>query len=406
MDGLDGGSGRSVLAVPDFRRLWLVGVTISVARWLEMLVVGIVVFQQTGSAFLVAAMTLLRLAPLGLFGALVGVLAERAPRRTSLLRVLAMQGATVACLSALAFTGTLAVWQVALACFIGGLGWAADNPVRRMMVGEAVGPARMSAAMSLDVMGNNASRVAGPVLGGMLLAALGPGVAFGLAALFYLLAIALAASLRCGLVAPPASGVTVLRDLRESFGLAMGMPRLRAVLVMTMIYNLFAWPCASMIPVIGNASLGLGPDGVGVLASMDGLGALVGAALVGLLGRADRYAPIYLGGTVLYMLGMIGFAMAPSPVLAGLALLMAGIGGAGFGTMQATLTYLAAPPELRGRAFGILSTAIGTGLLGFLQLGLLADLLGAPTATALVATQGLVVLVVTFRWWKPMFQAG
>jgi MFS family permease len=406
VDGLDGGGGRSVLAVPDFRRLWLVGMTISVARWLEMLVIGIVVFQQTGSAFLVAAMTLLRLAPLGLFGALVGVLADRAPRRLTLIRVLAMQAAAVGVLAAAAFTGTLAVWLVALACFVSGLGWAADNPVRRMMVGEAVGPARMGSAMSLDVMANNASRVAGPVIGGTLLAALGPGVAFTLATLFYLVAIGLAWSLRCGMVAAPARDVTVLRDMRETFGIAMRLPRLRAVMVMTMVYNLFAWPCASMIPVIGEASLGLGPDGVGLLASMDGLGALLGAALVALLGRSDRHAAIYLGGTVLYMLGMIGFALAPGAGLAGAALLMAGIGGAGFGTMQATLTYLAAPPELRGRAFGVLSTAIGTGLLGFLQLGLLADLMGAPAATALVATQGLVVLAATFRLWKPMFQPG
>lgn len=406
MDALEGGGGRNVLAVPDFRRLWLVGLAISVARWLEMLVIGIVVFQETGSAFLVAAMTLLRLAPLGLFGALAGVLADRAPRRTSLLRVLAVQGATVAALAALSFAGSLAVWHVAVAAFVGGLGWAADNPVRRMMVGEAVGPARMSAAMSLDVMANNASRVAGPVLGGTLLAVLGPGVAFGLAALAYLVAIGLAARVRSGAVATPARGTGLLRELRESFALARHLPPLRAVLVVTVVYNLFAWPCASMIPVIGKASLGLGPEGVGVLASMDGLGALAGAALVGLLARADRHAAIYLGGTILYMLGMIGFAVSGSPVLAGLALLMAGIGGAGFGTMQATLTYLSAPPELRSRALGVLSTAIGTGLLGFLQLGLLAEWLGASTATALVGMQGLVVLAATWRMWRPLFQGA
>jgi MFS family permease len=168
------------------------------------------------------------------------------------------------------------------------------------------------------------------------------------------------------------------------------------------IFNLFAWPCTSMIPVIGETALGLGPEGVGVLAGIDGVGALVGAALIGLLARPDRYAAIYVGGTTLYLAMMIGFALAPGPITAGLALLVTGIGGAGFATMQATLTYLMVPPEMRGRALGVLSTAIGTGLLGFLQIGLLANWLGAPAATALVGAQGLLALLITWPLWRPM----
>ena len=402
MDALDQGQGRAVLAVPDFRRLLLVGLALSVARWLEMLVVGIVVFQVTGSAFLVAAMTLLRLAPMGLFGALLGVLADRVPRRRSLVVVLALQGIALGAMSALAFAEALEVWHLAIACFCGGLGWATDNPVRRMMIGESVGAARMGPAMSLDVLGNNASRVAGPALGGTVLATLGAGEAFGLAALLYLLAVLMAVGLRVGATPAPPRGVSVLGEMRDSLKLGMQLPRLRAVLVVTIVFNLFAWPCTSMVPVIGQAALGLGAEGVGVLASMDGLGALLGAAMIGLLGRPDRYPLIYVGGTTIYLAMMIAFALAPDPKLAGLALLLTGIGGAGFATMQATLTYLVVPPEQRGRALGVLSTAIGTGLLGFLQIGLLAEWLGAPAATALVGVQGLVALAATWRLWKPM----
>jgi len=402
VDALDQGQGRAVLAVPDFRRLLLVGLALSVARWLEMLVVGIVVFQVTGSAFLVAAMTLLRLAPMGLFGALLGVLADRVPRRRSLVVVLALQGIALGAMSALAFAEALEVWHLAIACFCGGLGWATDNPVRRMMIGESVGAARMGPAMSLDVLGNNASRVAGPALGGTVLATLGAGEAFGLAALLYLLAVLMAVGLRVGATPAPPRGVSVLGEMRDSLKLGMQLPRLRAVLVVTIVFNLFAWPCTSMVPVIGQAALGLGAEGVGVLASMDGLGALLGAAMIGLLGRPDRYPLIYVGGTTIYLAMMIAFALAPDPKLAGLALLLTGIGGAGFATMQATLTYLVVPPEQRGRALGVLSTAIGTGLLGFLQIGLLAEWLGAPAATALVGVQGLVALAATWRLWKPM----
>ena len=403
MEALDAGQGRNVLAVPDFRRLWIIGLSISVARWLEMLVVGIVVFQVTGSALLVAAMTLLRLVPMGFFGALIGVLADRVPRRVTLLGVLALQAFAVAALTLLALAEALEVWHIAIASLIGGLTWATDNPVRRMMVGESVGASRMGSAMSLDVLANNASRVSGPVLGGTLLAAFGPASAFGLALLLYLCAIVVALRIEGGAAATASRGATVMRELRDSFALGIQQPRLRAVLVVTMIFNLFAWPCTSMIPVIGEASLHLGPTGIGAVASMEGLGALLGAMLIGVGVRMQHYPAVYAGGTALYLAMMVAFALAPSAVPAGAALFLVGIGGAGFATMQATLTYLAVPAPLRGRALGVLSTAIGTGLLGFLQLGLLAEWLDAPRATALVGTEGLLALLATLRLWRPMF---
>jgi MFS family permease len=404
VETLESVQGRRVLAVPDFRRLWLVGLLVSVARWLEMLVIGVVVFQATGSAFLVAAMTLLRMLPMGAFGAFIGVMADRVPRRRALHGVLALQGLAVAGLVLADLLGALAVWQIALASLLGGLGWATDNPIRRMLIGEAVGPARMGQAMSLDVMANNASRVAGPALGGTLLALLGPGAAFGLSAALYLVAIGVAASLTVGAAAERQRDQGVLREMRESIRFGLTHPRLRAVLLVTVIFNLSAWPCTSMIPVIAQSSLGLGPEGVGLLASMDGVGALAGAAIVGLLAAAHRHAAIYLGGTVVYLALMAAFAVAPSALLAGMLLVGVGVGGAGFASMQATLIYLSAPPEQRSRAFGVLSTAIGTGLIGFLQVGLLAESFGAPTATMIVCVQGLLALVATTRVWTPLFR--
>lgn len=404
MGALDAGQGRNVLAMPEFRRLWLVGLAVSVARWLEMLVVGVVVFQQTDSALLVAAMTLLRVAPMGLFGALAGVLADRVPRRLSLLAILALQAGAVAAMAGLAFVGSLAVWHIALACAVGGVGWATDNPVRRKMIGDAVGPARIGAAMSLDVLASNVSRIAGPAIGGGLLAAFGVGVAFGLSALLYLVAIVVATGLRNGATADAPRGVPVWRELRDSFAAALRVPQLRGVLLVTVVFNVFAWPCTSMIPVIGRASLGLGPSGIGVLASMEGVGALATAALVGAAARPRFYPLLYVGGTAFYLAMMVVFALSPSALPAALALLMTGVGGACFATMQATMTYLVAPPDMRGRALGVLSTAIGTGLFGFLQIGLLAEWLGAPMATAVVGSQGLLALLLTHRLWRPLFR--
>ncbi len=73
---------------------------------------------------------------------------------------------------------SLAVWHLAVASFCNGIAWAADNPVRRVMIGEVVGHERMGAAMSVDVGANNASRMLGPTIGGLLLAGVGISGAF------------------------------------------------------------------------------------------------------------------------------------------------------------------------------------------------------------------------------------
>jgi Transmembrane secretion effector len=72
----------SLFRQPDYFRLWFVGLVASVVRWLETLAVGVFVYQTTDSAFLVAMMTMLLLLPMGLFGALLGAMAERLDRRS------------------------------------------------------------------------------------------------------------------------------------------------------------------------------------------------------------------------------------------------------------------------------------------------------------------------------------
>jgi hypothetical protein len=93
-----------------------------------------------------------------------------------------------------------------------------------------------------------------------------------------------------------------------------------------------------------------------------------------------------------YLLSLIAFALAPEPVSAGTALLVTGLSGAAFSTLQATTVYLAAPVEMRSRIMGVLSVCIGTGPIGFVWLGWLADQIGAPYATALTGVVGLLAL--------------
>ncbi len=388
-----------LFAVADFRRLWFVGLVVFVVRWLETLAVAVFVWQATHSAFLVAMMTMLRLLPMGLFGAVLGAVAERLDRRMALVVVVGTSLLVSLVLALLAALGVLAVWHLAVASFINGLSWAADNPVRRLMMGEVVGPERMGEAMSLDVGSSNASRMLGPTVGGLVLAALGIEGALVLGALLY--ATALPAAFMVRVRAPRVTAaVSVLARMGEGLRAVRQDPRLVGILTITVIFNVFGWPFTSMVPVVAQQVLGLDTVATGMLASMDGVGAFCGAIAMALWARPALYKRLYIGGMASYLLMVMAFALAPNVPLAGAALFVIGFGQSGFSIMQPTLLYLATPTELRSRVLGILSVAIGTGPIGFVHLGLLADAIGVQAATAATGGEGLLALLLTRRLWR------
>jgi predicted MFS family arabinose efflux permease len=192
----------------------------------------------------------------------------------------------------------------------------------------------------------------------------------------------------------------VIARIAEGLRLVRRDRRLVGTLTVTVIYNVFGWPFTSMVPVIGQDRLQLGPEGIGILSSMDGVGAFAGAVLMAMFCRPAFYRQAYVGGVVLYMVMLSVFALVPVPAIAGLALLFTGLGGAGFSIMQATLVYLSSPPEMRSRMLGVLSVCIGIGPLGFVALGWLADAIGAPWATAATGIAGLLMMLLTRPLWR------
>ena len=394
------GAFSSPFGEPDFRRLWLVGLLMFAVRWLEILAVAVFAYRRTSSPFVVAMLTMLRILPMALLGAVVGAAAERLERRTALVLVVFSMLLTSLVLALLAWTDRLLVWHLAVASFVNGIAWTTDNPIRRTMMGEVVGPGRMSAAMSLDVGANNASRMLGPTVGGMLLATVGITGAFVVGIAGYLIALIASTGVRHKDAAIASRSATVLEGVIAGVGVVRRDPRLIGTLVITVIYNTLGWPFTSMIPVIGQDNLHLGAAGIGTLASMDGVGAFCGAILIAFYASPPLFPRLYVGGVLVYLLMLPLFAVAASPLFAGFVLVVTGFANAGFSIMQATLVYSLAPPEMRSRVFGVLSVCIGIGMLGFIHLGLLAGAIGASWATATIGVEGLVALWLTRRWWR------
>jgi len=390
----------SVLRVRDFRRLWYVGIVLYSVRWLEMLAVGVYAYQVTGSATWVAALTLVRLVPMALLGVPLGAVADRIDRRRALLATVSISLVTSVLIAAVAAFDHLQMWHLVVSSFVGGVGWAADNPVRRAMLGLAVGPERMASAMSLDAASNHGSRVVGPIAGGAVLAS--TGIVGALVACAALYALALVAARRVGIRPAPApdAPLAFLAGARETIAVAWADPRLVGALLVTIIWNLWGWPLFSMIPVVGKDRLGFGPEGVGVLTGLDGLGAMIGALLVGVLARPSNHRALYVGGVMLHLAMTPVFVLSTMPILTGAAILAMGLGQAAFGIAQATIVFGASPPHMRSRMLGLLTMCIGTAPIGVGHIGLLADWLGVHVAGVVVAAEGALALWFTRRWWR------
>lgn len=391
---------QRLLSVPDLPPLLYVGFVSYVVRWLETLAFALFAYQATQSAFVVVMLTMLRLLPMGLFGAFIGSAAGRYDLRHALALVVGLSGTCTLVLAVLASMGALAVWHLAVASFINGICMATDNPVRRMMIGNIVGADRMGSAISIDVGISNASRVLGPLVAGALLARYGIASVFWLGVAAY--ATSLAAAWRLARRPPDAGAArtSFVADVREGLAWLRGDSRMVGLLVITIVFNLFGWPFTSLIPVVATDYFQLEPRGVGLLASCEGIGGLVGSLILAGMARPGWYGRIYAGAVGTYLLTMVGFAIVPSATAAGLMLMLNGISAVGFAVMQATLVYRGAPVEMRARAMGVLSVCIGTSPLGFLYLGLLADTFTPRVAMLAISAQGALALFLTRRYWR------
>ena len=386
-----------------FLTLFGIGSLQSAARWLELLAFSVFVFDQSGSAFLVTLVTLVKFAPLAIFGPLFGALPTRfAPRNLYLLGIIFMLVVNGVGL-ALAMYTTLSVGTVLLISFIGGLFWVLDFPVRRTMIGDAVQHTRLGQAMALDTIANNGTRMLGPVVGGTLLQFVGLSGAFAIAIVFYLVCLMLTLLLRSGRVktsSDEGSGEQGLVNLVASGGrLVRRQPLLLAILLVTVIYNLFGFPILSLAAVIGRDALQLTQGQVGLLVSMEGTGAFLGSLILLATARINHYRRLYTAGLLLTFLASMAYAFLNYAIPIAVLLVFVGIGSASFAAMQTTLLILNSEAKFRSRLFGLLSLSIGTGLIGFAQIGLLAYLFGARLAIFISATLGLLsLLALCWRW--------
>jgi len=387
-----------LLKLPDFLRLWLVGAFANAMRWLELLASGLFAYDVTGSALAATAVVAARQLPQLAFGAFAGAVSEAVNRKTIVMLALIVPAFVSTVLATLATTGHLELWHVAVGNLVSGTTWATEMSTRRRMVGEVAGPHRIVPAIALDSATNAATRMIGPLLGGVAFEWLGMKGAYTITALVQFVgAFALA-----GLVHPQITRrldlARIPAEIAEGLAFARTKATLLLVYAITIVTNAFAFAYSGLVAPLGLSAFHVSPALVGLLAAAEPTGALIGGGLIAAsVVRMDRRVT-FAGGAALFMAALIVMALSPSYWLAFAALVIGGFGTAGFSNMQTTLMLTEAPPEMRSRLMGLVTVGIGTGPLGVLLAGALATELGPRAAVLVMATTGLASTVVLTIW--------
>jgi MFS family permease len=384
----------AVFREPSYRRLWVSGLCINIARWMDLVTLGWLALQLTGSPFMVGLAAFARAAPLMVVGPFTGIVADRMPRGR-ILFIAQSTGVLAALALAVIFaSGAGGYWPLVALEVVFGVMWALDFPARRTALYALLGASRVAQAVSLETVSMQIAKMVGPLAAGFCLARLSPAACFASMALVYAAGLVASSGLGRVLGGPsPAAPVSVTASMRAGLRVAWNTPTVRTVLLVTIAMNTLFFPYQHMLPVFARDVLALGPAGLGALVAADGCGALLGAlALASRRGQLSHR--VLFGGAVLVAPALL-VALASSrwlPACVALLVVM-GVAESGFAAMQSTLVLLSAPERARGGAMGILSACIGTQPLGTLAIGLLAASFGAPLAFAVNAAAALAVIV-------------
>jgi MFS family permease len=401
---------RLLFARPDYRRVWAIGGLTGVARWLEFVAIAIFAYELTQSPALVALLAVLRMVPYVLLGFLTGVTADIVDRKHLLVATFATMVAASAAMLVVTALGAATYMAAAAIVMVSGAFWTTDMPVRRRLLVDAVESRSVPAALGFDNATMYATRALGPLIGGATYQVLGISGIYALITMSYLVCLALATRVSVQSNNAPSSTsaarskLSLLLPPRE---LVLDR-RFQIIMGVTLVYNLWCWPFIGMVPVIGQKDFALTPAMVGALSACDGLGGTVGALIVGLLATQHTLFRFYFLGPFACLVLMLALALHLTVGAAVAILLLSGVAAAAFSSTQYALVYNIAPPEMRGRATGVLSIFIGSSMLGHWHTGVLFETLGTIAAMQVMACEGIAaMLLLAVLWWRtPAQHAG
>ncbi|MFQ6027821.1 MAG: MFS transporter [Dehalococcoidia bacterium] len=321
-----------------------------------------------------------------------GALADRLEPKYLVAAAQSTSATVVAILAVLVMTDRVEVWHILVTAVIIGALQAFDQPSRASVFPRLVEREHITNAVAMSELVWNGVRVLGPFLAGVIIGRLDIHTSmFFSAAAFYILG-AVMAVLRLR-PRPVASG-QVLQQVGEGLRYVREHRLFLLILLLTFCNSLFGMVYIHLMPSFAKEVLQVGPERIGLLLGISGVGAILGTTIIANLRGHHRKGLIIVGGAMLYGLALMLFSLVAwlgyygaSMVLlfvVGMANSMYLVGG------MSTIQQLV-PDRLRGRVMGLYAMTWSLSPLGMAQGGFVAQFFGAPVAVA--AGAGVIVLV-------------
>jgi len=359
---------------------------------------GWLVRSLTRDPFQVSAVAACTTLPILLLTLYAGAVADRVDKRRGLMLTNILATVLALALYGLTFFRLINVPEVAFLSLLAGAVNAFDIPIRQSMNIEMVGREDLPNAIALNSTAFNGARVLGPAVGGLLIGAIGTAGCFLVNALSF---VPLIFNLRrMELEAPERSKRSIsFEDVREGFLWVRTHGILWPLTLLVAVCSTFALSSSNLFPIFAKDVFKTNEGGYSAMLSSAGLGSLLAALQLALLGKMGHKGRRLFGGAAGYCAAVGAFAFSPHLFLACACLLVGGYCLLTFLTTSNTLVQTLSPDELRGRVFSLYSLAlIGAAPIGALWVGKAAQLLGARRAVGIGVV--LALLWTGWTWWK------
>ena len=391
------------LATPSFKVLWIAGWFWFLCRMMEMLVMSWLVLDLSNSPSQVAIAGSIRMVPMLILGPFGGVLADKIPKKRMMISLQFINLFAVLPMVGILAMDSIQLWHVYISTFVIGTGWAVDFSTRRSYFSEVLPTENVPNAVALDAASFMASAMLGPFLGGFFVAWFGFTWTYLIMGSFFLFSGLLLFGVENTIPSKTSnSGMKLVSEIVEGVRIAKQNRIVWTVVIFTVAFNFFGFPYMQMVPVVAKEVLNVGPVRYGILGAAQGLGSLCGALVIANRGVKREGSVFSLGGGLM-LICIFFFALSPIYSVSVLFVFIAGVGMAGFATMQTAMVLRSAPVETRGRAMGTVAMGIGASPVGILVVGFLAEKLGVQLALALLASVG-VITVILLRWRFPVLR--
>jgi MFS family permease len=342
----------SSLKVKNFRIYWFGMLVSLIGTWIQNVAQSWLVFQLTHSAFLLGLVGFLSTIPLLLFSLFGGVLADRMNKKKILIVTQSAFMVLAFLLAALTQLKSITPTQIMFIAFLNGVVMAFDAPARQAVVVELVGKAHLPNAIALNSAAFNSSRIIGPALAGILIAAIGMSGCFYINGISFLAVIIALFVIRVN-NAEKHHEKPIGSDLKEGLVFVRNHRLILALIGMVGMVSLFGLSYVILMPIFANDVLKVGVKGLGLLMSCAGIGALIGALTLARLGDFRYKGRFLVFSSLIYSVSLILFSLSKIYLLSLVVLVLLGGTSVCAVSLINTILQVRVPDNFRGRVMSI-----------------------------------------------------